>query len=60
MCPHGLSEQHNNDRTAPTHQLDVESVEADKNSSKRTGVRENSALNLSYYSVLNRTVPDIM
>ena len=60
-CAHMVCQDSTIMRTAASHRLDVESVEADKNSSKRTGVRERSALDdLSYYSVLNSTVPDIM
>lgn len=48
-------------RSATNHRLDVEFVEADTSFSKRTGVRERSALDdISYYSLLDSTVPDVM
>lgn len=48
-------------RSATNLQIDVETVEVDPSFSKRTGVRARSALdNLSYFSILDGTVPDIM
>ena len=48
-------------RSSASHQQDIDRVETDASWSKRTGVRERSALDgLSYLSILDATVPDVM
>lgn len=60
-CAYMTRANMSNVRSAVSHQMDVECVEADSTFSKRTGVRERSSLDtLSYFSAIENTVPDVM